>query len=170
MIISNLTVEDIKFLKDLKQELNTQSNRMTANPRFYQIQHDVFIPSIDGDGNYFEAVVDGERLGIYTNDNKGLEELKDILLLNYDEEDLEDIEEINSLNLEELDNKSLDLKCYVGDYKHVYDNAFLTEKACKQHIESNKHHYRNPMDYLSYAFRNPELNQLLEILSKIEIE
>lgn len=46
---------------------------------------------------------------------------------------------------------------------------FFTEKACRQHIEENKHHYRNPMDYLNFAFRNPEMETLLGILSKIEI-
>lgn len=169
MKIKNLTAEDVKFLKELKHELNTQDNRMTANPRFYQIQHDRFVPSIDGDGNYFEAVRDGESLGIYTYDDEGLEELKDVLLADYDEEYSEDVEEINSLKLEKLDNDSLDLKCYPGDYEHVYLNAFLTERACKEHIEANRHHYRNPVDYLSYGFRNPELEKVLEILSKIEI-
>ena len=169
MKIKNLTAEDVKFLKELKHELNTQDNRITANPRFYQIQHDVFVVSCDGEGNYFEAVCDGEGLGVYTYDDIGLLELKDILLVNCDEENLDDNEEINSLTLEELDNDSLDLKCYGGDYEHVYLNAFLTERACKEHIEANRHHYKNPVDYLSYGFRNPELEKVLEILSKIEI-
>ena len=169
MKINNLTAEDVKFLKELKHELNTQDNRATANPRFYQIQHEKFGASFDGDGNYFEAVRDGESLGIYAYDDEGLEELKDVLLADYDEEYSEDVEEINSLKLEKLDNDSLDLKCYGGDYEHVYVNAFLTERACKKHIEANRHHYRNPVDYLSYGFRNPELEKVLEILSKIEI-
>ena len=169
MKINNLTAEDVKFLKELKHELNTQDNRITANPRFYQIQHDRFVASFDGDGNFFEAVCDGESLGIYTYDDEGLEELKDVLLADYDEEYSEDVEEINSLKLEKLDNDSLNLKCYGGDYEHVYVNAFLTERACKEHIEANRHHYQNPVDYLSYGFRNPELEKVLEILSKIKI-
>ena len=47
------------------------------------------------------------------------------------------------------------------------DVKFLRE--LKQ-VAANKHHYRNPVDYLNYAFRNPELEKVLEILSKIEIE
>lgn len=169
MKIKNLTAEDVKFLKELKHELNTQDNRMTANPRFYQIQHDRFVPSIDGDGNYFEAVCDGVSLGIYTYDEKGLEDLKDDLCLNFDIENSDDIEGITSLTLDALDNDLLELKCYGGDYEHIYLNAFLTERACKEHIEANRHHYRNPVDYLSYGFRNPELEKVLKILSKIEI-
>ena len=165
MKINNLTAEDVKFLKELKHELNTQDNRATANPRFYQIQHDRFVTSCDGYGNYFAAIFEGEDFGVYTNNQEGVEELKNDLILNYDEE----IEEITSLTVENLNNETLDLKCYLGDYEHVYLNAFLTERACKEHIEANRHHYRNPVDYLNYGFRNPELEKVLEILSKIEI-
>jgi len=66
-------------------------------------------------------------------------------------------------------------KLILGEVKsefHLMVNAdvFFTEKACRQHIEENKHHYRNPMDYLNFAFRNPEIETLLGILSKIEIK
>ena len=119
MIINNLTTEDIKFLKELKHELNTQSSRMTANPRMYQVRHEKFRPDVNSEGNYFEAVYEGESLGIF---------------------------------------------------EYVFNNSFLTEKACREHIECNRHHYRNPVDYLNYAFRNPEMEKLLRILSKIEIK
>ena len=59
MIINNLTTEDIKFLKELKHELNTQSSRMTANPRMYQVRHEKFRPDVNSEGNYFEAVYEG---------------------------------------------------------------------------------------------------------------
>ncbi len=170
MKISNLTKEDVKFLRELKQELNTQDNRMTANPRFYQIQHDIFIPSCNNFGKYFEAVKSGESFGIYAYDEEGLEDLKDVLLADYDEEYSEDVKEINSLTLDNLDNDTIGLKCHAGNYEHIYLNAFLTERACKEYIAANKHHYQNPVDYLNYAFRNPELEKVLEILSKIEIE
>lgn len=42
MIINNLTMDEINFLKELKHELNTQSSRMTANPRIYQIRSEKF--------------------------------------------------------------------------------------------------------------------------------
>ena len=119
MKINNLTAEDVKFLKKLKHELNTQDNRITANPRFYQIQHDRFVTSCDGYGNYFAAVIDGEDFGVYTNDQEGVEELKNDLILNYDEESSKEIEEITSLTVENLNNETLDLKCYPGDYEHV---------------------------------------------------
>ena len=48
MIINNLTTEDIRFLKELKHELNTQSSRMTANPRIYQIRSEKFQTNPNG--------------------------------------------------------------------------------------------------------------------------
>lgn len=172
MKVKNLNEEDIEFLKELKKELNTQDNRFTAKPYFYQVQSKKFVANIHEEGNYFEAISESESIGIYEYSKEGVEKLKEVLR-EYDgecgenEEKMAIIEEIDLYN---LDNKKLDLECYVGDFEEVYTNAFLTEKACKEHIKANKHHYRNPMDYLSYGFRNPELMKLLEILSKIEIE
>lgn len=168
MKIKNLTAEDIKFLKELKHELNTQDNRITANPRFYQVQHDKFVGSAYKEGEYFEALHDGESLGIYEYSKDGVEEIKKCLREYYDEDE-EKLKEVEEIETYSLDNSELGLECIIGNYEHVYSNAFLTEKACKRHIEGNKHHYRNPIDYLQHAFRNPELEKVLEILSKIEI-
>jgi len=60
MIINNLTTEDIKFLKELKYELNTQSSRMTANPRMYQVRHEKFEADVNEEGNYFQVEYEGE--------------------------------------------------------------------------------------------------------------
>jgi hypothetical protein len=37
-------------------------------------------------------------------------------------------------------------------------------KACKKHIECNSHHYNEPVDYLSYASRNPELEMVQKFI------
>lgn len=169
MKISNLTMDEMKFLKELKHELNTQSNRMTANPRIYQIRHEKFQPDVNSEGDYFEAVYEGESLGIFEYTSEDVEELKSILRENTDD-DIETLEEIGNISLENLENRNIRLRCVNGDFKHIYSNAFLTEKACREHIECNRHHYRNPVDYLNYAFRNPEMEKLLRILSKIEIK
>ena len=169
MIINNLTTEDIKFLKELKHELNTQSSRMTGNPRMYQVRHEKFRPDVNSEGNYFEAVYEGESLGIFEYTLEDVEEVKSILRESaYDDE--ETLKEINEICLENLDNENIDFCCYNGNFEYVFNNSFLTEKACREHIECNRHHYRNPVDYLNYAFRNPEMEKLLRILSKIEIK
>jgi len=43
----------------------------------------------------------------------------------------------------------------------------VAEKACKEHIEQNHYHYNNPKDYLVHAFRNPEMETVLEFLCGI---
>ena len=48
--------------------------------------------------------------------------------------------------------------------EHKYTNAFLTEKACKRHIEQNSYHYNEPKDYLSSANRNYELELVFQFL------
>lgn len=169
MIINNLTTEDIKFLKELKHELNTQSSRMTANPRLYQVRHEKFEADVNEEGDYFQAEYEGEVLGIFDWTQEGVEELKSILRESADD-DIGTLEEIGNISLEDLENRNIGLRCVNGDFRYVYSNAFLTEKACKRHIEQNRHHYRKPVDYLSYAFRNPEMETLLGILSKIEIK
>ena len=170
MIISNLTADEIKFLSNLKHELNTQSSRMTANPRVYQVRHEKFQADVNEEGDYFQAEHEGEVLGIFEWNQEGVEKLKFILRENTDDGDIETLEEIGNISLENLENENIGLYCVNGDFKNVYSNAFLTEKACREHIECNRHHYRNPVDYLNYAFRNPEMKKLLEILSKIEFE
>ena len=169
MIINNLTADEIKFLSNLKHELNTQSSRMTANPRFYQVRHEKFKADAN-EGDYFRAEYEGEVLGIFEWTQEGVEELKSILREYTDDDDVETLEEIGNISLEDLENRNIGLSCVNGDFEYVYSNAFLTEKACREHIECNRHHYRNPVDYLNYAFRNYELEKLLKILSKIEIK
>ena len=168
MIINNLTTEDIKFLKELKRELNTQNSRMTANPRIYQIRSEKFQTNPNGEGEYFEAVFEGDSLGVFEYTSEGVEEVKAILREITDDENV--LKEIDNICLEDLDREWIYFHCYIGDFKSIFNNVFFTEKACRQHIEENKHHYRNPMDYLNFAFRNPEMETLLGILSKIEIK
>ncbi len=51
--------------------------------------------------------------------------------------------------------------------KKIYHNAFLTKKACREHIEENSQHYTKPVDFLMYAVRNPELEQVIEFLCEL---
>jgi hypothetical protein len=56
-----------------------------------------------------------------------------------------------------------------GYYKNeeVYSNCFLTEKSCKEHIQANKYHYEEPVDYLSHAFRNPDMELISQFLCEL---
>ena len=74
-------------------------------------------------------------------------------------------------NKEEIDDEELDeLMEKQGYYKgffrneEKYSNAFFTAKACKEHIRLNHYHYKEPRDYLSFGFRNPELELVFKFL------
>jgi hypothetical protein len=41
---------------------------------------------------------------------------------------------------------------------------FLTRKACKEYIEQNKHHFMNPRPYADSAFRNDEIQPIIQAL------
>ena len=55
--------------------------------------------------------------------------------------------------------------CY--DYEPRYENSFLTSKACDEHIKANKHNLSDPVNYLSYANRNPEMEMLQKFLCEL---
>ena len=94
-----LTIEDIRFLKQLAHQLKNQDTRGTAKPVIYNIA--------------------------YMNDS-GERELK---------------------------------------------NAFLTLNAAEEHLKENSHHYnKNAHTYVSCAWRNTELEKLIKILEKFDLE
>ena len=43
--------------------------------------------------------------------------------------------------------------------------VFLTAKACEEHIESNKYHYSKPRSYAISAWRNYEMQAIMQFLS-----
>ena len=58
-----------------------------------------------------------------------------------------------------------------GHHERELKNAFLTKKSAEQHLEENRHHYHEKAHvYVSYAWRNPELEKLLDILEKFDKE
>jgi hypothetical protein len=145
------------FLMELSKELNTQKDRCTANPRFYQIMTKEKI-----------AVPEGCGKDCYYYDGSEIETEKEIVDAIYDWLDGEmtkkKIRELSASD-KEYWLKEAGWRKANYDYKDEYQNAFLTEKACKEHIRLNHYHYKEPVDYLTAAFRNPELEQLLKFLS-----
>ena len=61
----------------------------------------------------------------------------------------------------------------VGNYRnehHIYpDTMFLTNRSCKRHIELNHYHYDADVhSYAMTAWRSPEVEQLWNILQKVD--
>ena len=141
-----------KFLKNLIDEIDQQDNRATASPYYYVVQEKrerVLPPGSDGDkilyyhdGEYMEA-----------------SEWADALEFDTEEKFLE------WWNDEYPYEEPLRVEYYMGEPE--LSNVFFTEKACHKHIEQNHYHFRNPRSYVKHAWRNPEINELFEVIRKI---
>lgn len=129
--------------------MNKQSNRMTQFPLFV-IQVDV-LRFVGRDGNWD---VRERKDSDYWNANDLCESC--LALYRQDEElpsDCSDCNDDTFAHYEKADEFSLDA------------GVFLTEKACEEHIASNLYHYNNPRSYAISAYRNPEMQFVLNLLS-----
>lgn len=155
--------EMYNFLMELSNELNTQNHRATAMPYFFQIQTKEEVPAADGCG--IEAwYQDGSKI-------EDDDEIKEVVF-EYKDWDL-DCEDDCIIFGELYDYEIEEIMVQAGwrkinyDTENVYKNAFLTEKACREHIAANNYHYCEPVDYLSHSFRNPELEMVMKFLCEL---
>lgn len=170
-----LTIEEIRFLKQLAHELKTQDRRGTSKPVIYQIsdisvdwnrnreEFDTIMIYLDGD--YLESL---EEMKNYIKENP---EEFDLDYIYYDEEKETLQEVIEGYDVDEIasifEDNGFDV-CY-GKYTRELKGAFLTEKSAKEHLELNAHHYdKKAKIYVSYGWRNPVLEKLLNIIEKFE--
>lgn len=158
-----ITDEMHDFLIELSKELNTQDHRATAMPYFFQIQTKEQV-----------AVPDGCGTECYHSDGSQIETEEEIRQAIYEYKDwTEHGKNCDKLYLEMADWEKEEILEKAGwqkgnyDFKDHYENAFLTAKACKEHIRLNSYHYHKPVDYLSHAFRNPELEMVLKFICEL---
>jgi len=169
-------------LKDLSNEIKTQDNRATAKPYFYQIQCEKEVISTEGNGECIYINENGE--GELREDKEIIEFLSGYFYENEDEmskhiELEDDSDEHIALKALELATQLVDSNDYASKLEeigyreiwvtkeHEYKNAFLTEKSIKEHIKLNHYHYNKPTDYLNYAFRNPDMELVFELLESL---
>lgn len=164
----SITAKELKFLMNFREELSSQDGLGTAKPLIFQISYNKKIFGIFPNNS-----CDGELLiSPYGNILESKEEIineisrccEEPFLLMRDSE-LSDLEYCKEL-LEELTGK---------EYKHCYyilenvlEGCFLTRKAAVNHLMQNRHHYpKDAKIYISHAFENPELENLLKIIKKL---
>ena len=166
--------QDYEFLKDLQHELNTQDNDGTADPLYWMVMEKKKV-----------LARDGEPRVPYDDGAYSLDELVQIIneeIKEYDQDmqdewetqtDHNDIEDVAEFAYYMLDWKHINYNdiYYVKDEDYIshFSGAFLTKRACKKHIETNMHHYREPRTYAMCAYRNYELERLLKILKTMEL-
>lgn len=192
MAVVTISDEHLDFLKKLMTAVNTQDNRCTASPFYFCVRDMREVLTPEGCGEYSKYI--DEEGSCIAHDLPGLrkylaetypEEIKDASVdvdLDLLDADMDAPEEdvFDSITAEALSRitamDDLDVEMFAEEHaiRHVdytkepvYTGFFFTEEACEAHIAANKHHYHEPVSYVAYAFRNPELEQLLEALGAL---
>lgn len=170
-----LSKDDYEFLKDLCHELNTQEHDGQADPRYWGILETKKEPSPEGIGKPVIYMGDGCTMDAkevvdyietdYLPDSR--DETKDSWDM-VDKDNLNDLIEFmhDIFGLYETKIVWVDTQQRVSDQT----GCFITKRACKQHIEDNRHNYCRPQTYAMTAWRNPEFERLLTILQNIKFQ
>lgn len=150
------------FLIELSKEINTQNNRMTRMPYIFQVQEkkEIYVPY----GCGHEVWIHNHNELLLRNDDDIKDKIFDINEWNINDTEMQKkYDDIHECEIEGILIDNGFSKMHI-DEECVYSNAFFTEKACKEHIESNRYNYRKPKDYLSAAYRNYEMEKIFEFL------
>ncbi|WP_455485101.1 hypothetical protein [Gemella sp.] len=194
VVKEKLSNDDVKFLKELQKEINTEDNGGTANPRYWVIRQPERIYHVDEDEadyveffdehNRYELTLEDlkEKLEDLGDDNLKSVKVKDgVLTFEYFEGWLEEVEEYmvdynNSyrygitkiLELLEFDVSVV----YCKEIDVTVDNCmFLTQIDAENHLRANDYHYHEEArTYCMCGWRNPRFERLINILSKTDFD
>jgi len=149
----NISEENKKFLIELSEKINKQDNRATQYPLF-QVRTKKRIYGEQGWRDECERKEDDSIE--FDMMCKKCQELykKDEELPNW---------------CEECD--SVCFAWYSLEYTPVEDcGLFFTAKAAQRHIDENSYHYTDPIVYGIGAWRNPEMQKVMQIISSLTTE
>ena len=165
--------EDYEFLKDLQHELNTQENDGNADPLYWGVREYDYVLTVEGDG---EPRITHED-GAYT--LKQAVETVNEDIKDYDQEtqdawvgvDKEDADDVAFFMKETLEMYGCDVY-WVREEPHISNDtgAFITKRACKEYIERFGYNHNKPHTYAMTAYRNFELERLLNILKTMDLD
>lgn len=166
--------EDFDFLKDLQHELLTQPDDGQADPRYWGILETKEEPAPEGVGTPVIYMGDGGTMTL----EEAIKYIEDDYLPNEEQECKDIWEDLDKNNMDEVVNFMHDMfdwkdtrVVYLDRQQRVAENAmFLTKRSCQKHIENNRHHYSRPQTYAMTAWRNPEMERLLNILKTIKFK
>ncbi|TXI93630.1 MAG: hypothetical protein E6Q33_02645 [Neisseriales bacterium] len=160
--MKTITLPDkiVDALLKLAKEYTTQNNRSQAMPVYFTVQTQEKVPAYIGCGEGGDWVFESSVVADTTEDLFDWAE-------NYFEGDLP--EEWQSLDTDERVGWLEDMGCkfYEYNFEPKEQNAFLTAKACDEHILRNRHHYRQPRSYGNTFFRNPEMELIANMLIQL---
>lgn len=194
VVKEKLSNDDIKFLKELQKELNTEDNVGTATPRYWVIKQPERIYHLEEDEADYYVFIDEcdkyeltledlkDKLEFLCNDNLKSVEVKDgVLTFEYFDEWLEEVEKYKV----DYDNcytdgrdkilELLESDVSVAYYKEVdatVDNCmFLTQIDAENHLRANDYHYHEKArTYCMCGWRSPRFERLINILSRTDFD
>lgn len=173
--------QDIEFAKELQHEMLTQVNQGQAAPRYWAVrtvEEEVGNECVYDyrkvlDEDYEEIVLeDGtivksmEEMSKWLNENYGLNAESDGYSVEVGMEIFFDLKTLLEYIAEEYGEKLQIAYCRTV-HKVQENTMFLTQRACKKHIDENKNNYRNPHPYAMTAWRAPETERIIEIIEKL---
>ena len=194
VVKEKLSNDDIKFLKELQKELNTEDKVGTANPRYWVIRQPERIYHLDEDEADYYVFIDEcdkyeltledlkDKLEFLCDDNLKSVEVKDgVLTFEYFDEWLEEVEEYKvDYDNYYTDGKDKILELLESDvsvayYKEVdatVDNwMVLTQIDAENHLRANDYHYHEKArTYCMCGWRSPRFERLINILSKTDFD
>ena len=194
VVKEKLSNDDVKFLKELQKEINTEDNGGTANPRYWVIRQPERIYHLDeAEADYYmfldeydhqEMTLEDlkEKLEDLNDDNLKSIEVKDrVLIFEYFDEWLEEVEKykvdydncyrdglIKISELLEFEVRVI----YYSELDVTVDNCmFLTQIDAENHLRANDYHYHEEArTYCMHGWRNPRFERLIKILSKTDFD
>ena len=167
----DISQEDYEFLKELQHELNTQETDHQADPRYWGIMETRMVAVPEGCGDPYIYMGDG-----VTNTLEEAVAYVDEIIRDYGSEtahtwyemDKNFIDDVADFINNHIDDMARVVYMEEKPYISHETGAFLTKRACKNYIEKYGYKHSNPHTYGMTAFRNPELERLLNILKNLK--
>lgn len=157
--------DSLRYVQEYITKMNTQDNRCTATPFYYQIRDYEWVSSYhDGEGDRCNIVYDTEQ-HVGKNLVEAFESFVDsgwdLTDFEGDTDDEWDIQ--NYLDgLENLNGVFWEIK------KEVLKGVFFTETDAENHLKENAHHYSSEAyTYVNHAWRAPELKKFFQCVGDI---
>jgi hypothetical protein len=145
-------------LKQIAEEIRTQDNLATEHPIFILFDRSRY-PAEDGTGDEYIYV---DRDG----DCREIKHTKEALVEYYRDDEWfpKDTDDLSEDQLFELIQKHRDIKEYHVHIINEFRQAFFTKRSAEEYLESNRHHFKDPLIYCESLWRNYEMQAIRDAL------
>lgn len=166
--------EDYEFLKDLQHELLTQENDGNADPVFWGVieTREEPAPEECGEARIYNCDGDGSVMTLDEVVRWVEDRLEDRDLIHiWDTLDHDNLNTVFEFIRDEMGIEEASV-VWTEEHSRVSEEtgAFLTKRACKEYICRYGYNHSRPHTYAMTAYRNFELERLLNILKTIDLK